>query len=120
MGDPDAVQRYVTRCIELDTLNPEVYRQSAILLSGAGLSVEAARALYAGWELAPKNPTFPYSLGLIAAEGKDFEQAAAFLEEAVALEPRFTRAWYNLSLVYGKLNRAEDAARSMRRAQGEF
>ena len=67
--------------------------------------------------MAPKNPSFPYSLGLIAAEQQDLESAVGFLEETVAIEPRFSRAWYNLSLAYGKLNRPEDAARAMQRAQ---
>jgi len=109
--------KYVERAIKLDQLNPEMYHQAAILLSSAGLNDEAKSALYKGWDLAPKNPSFPYSLGLIAAEQQDLESAVGFLEETVAIEPRFSRAWYNLSLAYGKLNRPEDAARAMQRAQ---
>lgn len=110
-------QKYVDRAILMDQLNPEMYHQSAILLSGAGLNEAATKLLYKGWELAPKNPSFPYSLGLLAAEREDLESAAGFLEETVAIEPRFSRAWYNLSLAYSKLNRPEDAARAMQRAQ---
>lgn len=110
-------QKYVERAILLDKLNPEMYHQAAILLSGAGLNEAAARTLYTGWELAPRNPTFPYSLGLLAAEANDLEAAVGFLEETVALEPRFSRAWYNLFLAYTKLKRPEDAARAMQRAQ---
>ena len=111
------VQKYIERSIELDQLNPDMYHQAAIILSSTGLNQAAERTLYSGWELAPKNPTFPYSLGLLAAEAGNLEQAVGFLEETVALEPRFSRAWYNLSLAYGKLNRSEDAARAMQRAQ---
>ena len=110
-------QKYVDRAILMDQLNPEMYHQSAILLSGAGLNKASTKMLYKGWELAPKNPSFPYSLGLLAAEQEDLESAVGFLEETVAIEPRFSRAWYNLSLAYGKLNRPEDAARAMQRAQ---
>lgn len=109
--------KYVERAIKMDQLNAEMYHQAAILLSGAGLNDKAKDALYKGWELAPQNPSFPYSLGLIAAEQQEMESAVGFLEETVALEPRFSRAWYNLSLAYGKLNRPEDAARAMQRAQ---
>ena len=111
------VEKYVDRAILMDLLNPEMYHQAAILLSGAGLNEAAQKALYKGWDLAPKNPSFPYSLGLIAAEQQDLESAVGFLEETVAIEPRFSRAWYNLSLAYGKLKRPEDAARAMQRAQ---
>jgi tetratricopeptide (TPR) repeat protein len=110
-------EKYVERAILMDQLNPEMYHQAAILLSGAGLNQASQKTLYLGWELAPKNPSFPYSLGLLAAERKDLESAAGFLEETVAIEPSFSRAWYNLSLAYGQLNRPEDAARAMQRAQ---
>jgi len=110
-------QKYVERAILMDQLNPEMYHQSAILLSGAGLNQASKKTLYLGWELAPKNPSFPFSLGLLAAEQQDIESAVGFLEETVAIEPSFSRAWYNLSLAYGQLNRPEDAARAMQRAQ---
>lgn len=111
------VQKYIERSIQLDRLNAEIYHQAAIILSGARLNQAAERTLYQGWELAPNNPNFPYSLGLLAAEANKLEQAVGFLEETVALEPRFSRAWYNLSLAYQKLNRHEDAARAMQRAR---
>ena len=116
-GRSTDVEEYVERAILMDQLNPEMYHQAAILLSGAGLNDASKKALYKGWDLAPENPSFPYSLGLIAAEEQDLESAVGFLEETVAIEPRFSRAWYNLSLAYGKLNRPEDAARAMQRAQ---
>jgi hypothetical protein len=116
-GRSTDVEKYVERAILMDQLNPEMYHQAAILLSGAGLNEDAEKALYKGWDLAPDNPSFPYSLGLLAAERNDLESAIGFLEETVAIEPRFSRAWYNLSLAYGKLNRPEDAARAMQRAQ---
>lgn len=117
-GRTGDVEAYLARAVSLDRVNPEMYHQSAIILSSAGLNNAASRYLYTGWELAPGNPIFPYSLGLLAAEGNNLEVAVGFLEEAVALEPRFYRAWYNLSLAYSHLNRHEDAARAMRRAEG--
>jgi predicted CXXCH cytochrome family protein len=109
----------VERAIALDAANPEMYHQSAILLSSAGLNKDARRTLFAGWELAPDEPRFPYSLGLLAAEAGDLESAIGYLEETVAMAPEFYRAWYNLSLAYSRLNRPEDAARAMRKARGE-
>lgn len=111
---------YLDRAIEMDQLNPALYRQSAILLSAAGLPTAAEQTLYRGWELAPTDPVFPYSLGLLAAEQQELERAIGFLEETVALEPRFSRAWYNLSLAYAKLNRHEDAAQAMQRARAAY
>jgi predicted CXXCH cytochrome family protein len=111
--------KHIRRAIALDQANPEIYHQGAILLSGAGLNKEAREQLFTGWELAPQDPRFPYSLGLLAAETNNLETAVGYLEETVAMEPRFYRAWYNLSLAYSQMNRPEDADRAMRRAQGQ-
>lgn len=114
---PD-LRKYVERAIELDRANAQMYHQAAILLSTASLLKEARARLFEGWELAPKDPVFPYSLGLLAAETGDLNTAIGYLEEAVALEPDFSRAWYNLSLAYRRTNQPEEADRAMRRAQG--
>jgi tetratricopeptide (TPR) repeat protein len=116
---PAEVAGRIERAIELDARNPEMYHQSAILLSSAGLNADARKRLLEGWELAPEAPQFPYSLGLLAAETGDLQGAAAYLEETVAMAPDFYRAWYNLSLAYTRLDRPEDARRAMQRARGE-
>lgn len=116
---PADVLKYVQRATKLDSLNPEMYHQGAILLSSAGLNKEARAQLFTGWEYAPNDARFPYSLGLLAAESNDLESAVGYLEETVALQPDFYRAWYNLSLAYSRLNRTEDAARAMQKARGE-
>lgn len=118
-GQEDQVRLYVERAISMDSMNPEMYRQGAVLLSSAGLNKEARKQLFVGWELAPEEARFPYSLGLLAAESDDLETAISYLEETVAMEPQFYRAWYNLSLAYGRMNRPEDAQRAMRKAQGQ-
>ncbi|MDB4345712.1 multiheme c-type cytochrome [bacterium] len=109
----------IDRTISLDSVNPEVYHQSAILLSIAGLKQDARSKLFEGWEFAPKDPRFPYSLGLLAAESEDMESAVGYLEETVAMDPKYFRAWYNLSLAYQRLSRPEDAQRAMRKARGQ-
>ncbi|MGB0409806.1 MAG: cytochrome c3 family protein [Opitutales bacterium] len=111
------VSGYLDKAIALDRLNPMMYQQSAILLSMAGLEQEARAKLLAGWELDPRNAVFPYSLGLLAAESGDMNRAIGYLEEAVALNPQFGRAWYNLSLAYQRGNQPEAAARAMQKAQ---
>lgn len=113
------VQKFVTRALLMDSMNPEMYHQAAILLSTAGLNEPAKRYLNSGWELAPDNAMFPYSLGLLAAEANDLNTAVGYLEETVAMQPQFYRAWYNLSLAYQKLKRPEDAQRAQRKAQGQ-
>ena len=113
------LRNYIDRAIQLDRANAQMYHQAAILLSMAGLQKEARTRLFEGWELAPKDAVFPYSLGLLAAETGDLNTAIGYLEEAVALEPNFSRAWYNLSLAYQRNDQPEAAQRAMRRARGQ-
>ncbi|MEN8828926.1 MAG: multiheme c-type cytochrome [Lentimonas sp.] len=116
---PADVQKFIARALLMDSKNPEMYHQGAILLSSAGLNDAATRYLNTGWEMASDNVMFPYSLGLLAAESNDLNKAVGYLEEAVAMQPQFYRAWYNLSLAYQKLNRPEDTARAQLKAQGQ-
>ena len=117
--DHTTLLKYIARLILLDSENPEIYRRSAIILSSGGLNDVASRYLYAGWELAPDNSAFPYSLGLLAAEANEMDKAIGFLEETVAMDPLFYRAWYNLSLAYGKVGKSEESQRAQRKAQGQ-
>ncbi|MGC6455324.1 MAG: cytochrome c3 family protein [Coraliomargaritaceae bacterium] len=116
-GDVAALKKRLARAIEYDRLNGEVYRQAAILLSGAGLHTEARDTLFTGWEKDPKNALFPYSLGLLAAETGDLQKAIGYLEECTALQPDFSRAWYNLSLAYSQQGRQKEAERAMNKAR---
>lgn len=117
-GRAEDVGVYVKKAVDLDRLNPQIYHQAAILLSKASLIKEARAQLFKGWELAPQDPIFPYSLGLLAAEMGDLNAAIGYLEETVAMAPDFYRAWYNLSLAYSQANQPEQARRAMSRAEG--
>ena len=116
--DKAATKKYLARAVNMDQANGTVYHQAAIILSTAGDPLSAEQFLKAGWKKDPDNPQFPYSLGLLAAENGKLDMAVGYLEETVANAPDFYRAWYNLSLAYGQLNRPEDAARAMEKAQG--
>ncbi len=118
-GNITRLRKLLDRAILYDQLNGEVYRQAAILLSGAGLNEPARQHLVTGWQKDPDNALFPYSLGLLEAELGNLAKTVGYLEECTAMQPDFSRAWYNLSLAYGQLGRQEDAARAMARARGQ-
>ena len=116
-GDAKDTYKYVKRAIALDKENPEIYRQSAILLSGVGLNERASELLYQGKELAPEDSVFPYSIGLLAAEMGDLDGAIEGLQETVRMDPKFARAWYNLSLAFQQQGRAQEAQQAMMRVR---
>lgn len=115
-GKRSEVLRHIRRAISLDSRNPDIYHQSAIFLSGAGLASEAKKTLLDGWQLFPDNAVLPYSLGLLAGEAGDIEAAIRYLQKTVELDPAFQRAWYNLSLAYTRTGRAREAQEAMVRA----
>ena len=115
-GKHSEVLRHIRRAINLDSRNPDIYHQSAILLSAAGLASEAKKTLLDGWQLFPDSAVLPYSLGLLAGEAGDMEAAIRYLQKTVALDPAFQRAWYNLSLAYSRTGRAREAQEAMARA----
>lgn len=117
--DNVSTKKFLARAVEMDQANGAVYHQAAIILSTAGDPLSAEQYLKRGWKKDPDNPQFPYSLGLLAAESGKLELAVGYLEETVSSAPEFYRAWYNLSLAYGQLNRPKDAARAMQKARGQ-
>src|SRR5438094_5382699 len=57
-----------------------------------------------------------HGLGLIACQRKEYEAAAKFLEQAVALSPGDAIAHCNLGTVYQSLNRPDHAIASFRQS----
>jgi len=113
----DAGVRRLERAIGLEPANAEIHRQAATLYSGAGMNDRAEEALRAGWERAPDDARFPFSIGLLRAEQGRLQKAVNYLREAVALDPGFHRAWYNLALALTKQERWQEARDAIRRAE---
>jgi len=116
-GTSDKVSLYINRAVELDKNGAEAYHQGAILLSMAGEPSLAEQLLARGLSQFPDNSIFPFSLGLLAAEGNDLTEAVRFLQRAVELEPQFGRAWENLARAYRKQGRYTEADRAMAKAR---
>lgn len=55
-----------------------------------------------------------YNRGTVLAGNGEYEEAAKCLENATQLSPSFTDAWYNLALVYAKLERFEKSLQILR------
>ena len=60
-------------------------------------------------------PTTPYLLGESYADLERYDEAAAAYRRALAMNEKFTPAWFGLSRAYSSLGRTEDA-REARRA----
>ena len=57
-----------------------------------------------------------YSLGLLLAEKKEYEEAVVYIDDAASALPQRDRIQYNLSLLLKQLNRNEEAESALNRA----
>ena len=63
-----------------------------------------------------RNPLYPYWLGRIDYDAMQFSAAEAHFQEALNLNPKFTKAYDNLGLTYDALAQYDDAVRVYRQA----
>jgi len=115
-GDESAARQLVERAVELDQQNGAVYQQAAIFFSRLGENERTEELLLHALELSPNDPMPVYFLALLRAEEGKLAESVALLQDAVATDPQFYRAWYNLALAYTKMDRWEEADQALRRA----
>lgn len=102
----------------LDPLDPE---NSALLgnmysvLMGSnieGVYEKAKEALMRSKELNPKNPLSSLNLAVLEGRSGNYDSARAYTEEAIALRPNFTEAFYYLSQIDIVTGNVEGAIRA--------
>jgi len=108
-GDSGTARTLVERAISLDRLNGGVYQQAAIVYSRLGDTEAAEQNLLKAMELAPDDPSSIYYLALLRAEQGNVAETIALLQDAVAIQPDFYRAWYNLALAYASAGQWPEA-----------
>ena len=114
--DAEAAEKWLQRAIDLESPNPELLREAAILYSRLGNSDAAARRLEEAYSLAPNEAIYPYSLALIRAEQGRAKEALQLLKISTRLDPGFDRAWYNLALAQLRAGDPAAAYQSLNRA----
>jgi tetratricopeptide (TPR) repeat protein len=89
----------------IDPLDPEnwalVGNMYSVLMGSdiEGVYEKASEALLRSRELNPKNPLPALNLGILEGRKGNYEAARAYTEEAIALRPDFTEAFYYLSQI---------------------
>lgn len=73
--------------------------ESAAIKAADAVTIEKLKAIYAEWiEKDPKRAAYHWALGDIHMY-KDYEKLERHMRKAIALDPKFARAWQSLSLV---------------------
>jgi tetratricopeptide (TPR) repeat protein len=86
-------------------------RNLAKVLAWAGKNEDAARLAQSSIELVGEDSECSFILGLVAYNIDDLSAAEGHYADAVRLDPTYVKARHNLSLVWSKLGRSDDATR---------
>ena len=66
----------------------------------------------------PREPRYPYTLGRLDYDDRQYKPAAENFKKALELDPNFMKAYDNLGLTYEALGQFDDAVRMYQRALG--
>lgn len=113
--DPDAEMILRTAALTAPNL-PLARIQYGAYLAREGLFEEALENLRAGVTLSPEDPVAHGELGVALALEGNHEAAAAAFEAALDLAPNDSWTRVLLGLVYGEMDRLEDAAEMLNQA----
>lgn len=115
-GNAEQGRMLIERAISLDDQSSAVHLQAAVMFSRLEDSAAAEKQLLRALQLAPQDIDALYYLALLRAEQQNFPEAIALLQDVVAIEPAFERAWYNLALAYTKVGQWREADTALQRA----
>lgn len=93
----------------------KAHYERGIAAHRAGQLDEAARELAQAMDLAPRQPGFPYTMGLVMQDQGRKDEAVAYYQSALAIDPRLAQAWNNLGLVLHDLGRSDEAIAAIAR-----
>ncbi len=108
-GEFDQALAYWRKGLEINPQTPGVHRVIGRALVDLGRYEEAAKELQEDLRLTPQSAESHCLLGDVLLQQQNYEQARACYEKAIALQPRFTNAWYGLSTACTKLGQSDRA-----------
>ncbi len=116
-GQLDAAEKEMAQAAAWDPHSPGILDAHGMVLAGLGRTVEAAEKFSHAAELAPADAMLALRAALAFAEAGRLSVAEKMCRLAVARDPKFDRAWYNLGLLLAQMERLTAAAEALRRAE---
>ena len=109
LGNIELSQRACLISVEKHRDFPESHYEYAQTLIAQGRMKEAMKELQTAATLAPKNPQYPYELGMISNYLNQPEDAEKFFQTALSLDPENLDALYETAYIYAAQNKPEMA-----------
>ncbi|MFM2599677.1 tetratricopeptide repeat protein [Vibrio fortis] len=116
LGQYDKAIEYYQGAIKIEPYFENSYANLADLYRAMGDETKAIATLRQGIKAQPKSSVLPYSAGLAALRGKDYDQARAYLKQAAEMADTNPQYWY----VYGLSLEQVDVLASARALQRAY
>ena len=117
-GRVPSAELWARKAVAWDPSSAATHSFLGQLLHHAGKAGEAEAELRAASALATNEAVHPYLLALLLAEQAGrLGEVTDLLQQAVALDPAFGRAWYNLGLAYAAGEKLTEAVAALSRAE---
>jgi tetratricopeptide (TPR) repeat protein len=113
-GDPKAAEYYSEAINEGDNV-AEAYCNLALINLEQGNSAKALDQLTLSLKHDPRHVEAHYNLGNLYYDHGDFHLARLHYEAAVQIEPGFSLVYFNLALVYHRVNNLQGASGALQR-----
>ncbi|GAA5483062.1 ammonia-forming cytochrome c nitrite reductase subunit c552 [Haloferula sargassicola] len=114
---PGEAEEWMKKAAGWDKTSPVPRRDLAVFLSGQGRSEEALEWMTEAARRAPENAEIQYLCGLAQFEAGRPEAAEQHFLQATRINPRYTRAWYNLGLLYAGQDQLDKALQALSTAE---
>ena len=111
LGDRKGSVKYFLMAEEKGFTADQIYRLISHIKIFQGKFNEAQTYIERAIALAPKNPSYHNTLGIIYSEFGEWEKAAAALQRAIELAPDKDAYWFNLGNIQRNMGNDENAIR---------
>lgn len=115
-GDTASAEAWATKALLWDPTEVPHYALGRIQYARGNIAGAASNIAQAAL-MATNSSEYSFALALLYSETGQTEGGMRWLEETVARDPRFGRAWYNLGLAYSQAKRLDDAVKSLLKAE---
>jgi predicted CXXCH cytochrome family protein len=116
-GQLAEARKEIETAIAWDPFSPPFHEELGFVLNGQGDSLAAARSFLRAAELQPADAGSAARAALAFAEAGQLASAESAFRLAVARDPAFDRAWYNLGLLLAQTGRLPEAIAALQKAE---
>lgn len=115
-GDYERALAFINRAIEIHPTFGVAHERKGVVLMRMGRYEEALRALDTATRHDARDPEVFYFAGVIESNFERWPGAIERFQQAIEVDPAFTKAYIHMARSYGELRRFDDARKALAKA----